>query len=186
MAKKEYIWGSLSHFTRFLLSPTTTHFPTQSLLEEMRLMRAASEKTYAILAEGPADATRQQPVAELPMSDKIAPSSAAATAAAAAAAAAARLQLRPARLIYDNSVHSAAAISNVSAAAAAQQHLQQLSLLKLEHKLKEGSDTIEILNRDLQVNECASTASRHLVGREDGSLVTGRRVFGATFPGETC
>jgi hypothetical protein len=151
----------------------------------MRLMRAASEKTYAILAEGPADATRQQPVAELPMSDKIAPSSAAATAAAAAAAAA-RLQLRPARLIYDNSVHSAAAISNVSAAAAAQQHLQQLSLLKLEHKLKEGSDTIEILNRDLQVNECASTASRHLVDREDASLMTGGRVFGATFPGKMC
>ncbi len=179
MAKKEYILGE------FVALHT---LPTQSLLEEMRLMRAASEKTYAILAEGPADATRQQPVAELPMSDKTAPSSAAATAAAvaAAAAASARLQLRPSRLICDNSVHSAAAISNVSAAAAAQQHLQQLSLLKLEHKLKEGSDTIEILNRDLQVNECASTASRHLVDREDESLVTGRRVFGATFPGETC
>ena len=119
-------------------------------------MRAASEKTYAILAEGSAGGTRQDTVPELSVSDKIAPSTSAATAAAtaaAAAAAAARLQLRPPRLIYDNSVHSAAVISNASAASVAQQQLQQLSLLKLEHKLKEGSDTIEILNRELQVNE---------------------------------
>jgi hypothetical protein len=87
------------------------------------------------------------------------------------------LQLRPPRLIYDNSVHSAAVISNASAASVAQQQLQQLSLLKLEHKLKEGSDTIEILNRDVQVNEGGTTPSRYLLDRENGSLVNGRRVL---------
>ncbi len=125
-------------------------------------MRAASEKTYAVLAEGSeGGAKRQEVVPELPMnSDKSLFLSAASEAAAAAsAAAAARLQPRL-RLNYDHAAHSAAIMSNASAATVAQQQLQQLSLLKLEHKLKEGSDTMEMLNRELQVNECGSVTSR--------------------------
>jgi hypothetical protein len=123
----------------------------------MRLMRTASEKTLALLAEGSDAGIVQRNVKALGSESSTgdngrADIAAAAAAAAAAASVASQLHPRPQRHDAD-AVQTTAAIANASAAVAASAHQQnqQVSLLKLEHKLKEGADVMDVLNRELQV-----------------------------------
>ena len=110
-------------------------------------MRTASEKTLALLAEG-SEAGGGQRNTKSSVPELMAAND------GRTAAAALTSQFQTRLVHHDGSSWRAAAVlPNATAAnavsAAAQQ--QQLSLLKLEQKLKEGSDTMDVLNRELLV-----------------------------------